>query len=366
MSTPKKKLRVELRKNRAKPPRDNDVTRRFEDSADGSADLASGERVRAKGDLSRHRTVAVDDTPAGQTLPGRVVKIHGLFSYVELENGDVLKCSVRRVLKSLTTDERSIVTTGDFVRVTPAPDGEGVIEHVEPRHGVLTRASRRREHVLVANVDQAIIVLSLVEPELKPHLLDRYIAAALKGELRPIVVLNKVDLADVVSLQPLVGYYSQIGVSTILASARTGVGLGRLRRMLEGRASVFSGQSGVGKSSLLNAVQPGLGLRVREVSDVNSKGKHTTTTAELIRLNGGGWVVDTPGVRQLQLWDTRPEEVEGYFAEFAPYIARCKYPDCTHTHEGHCGVKHALARRHISERRYVSYLGLFQGLDADA
>src|SRR5262249_7524031 len=138
-------------------------------------------------------------------------------------------------------------------------------------------------------------------------------------------------------------------------------GLDRLRRALAGRSTVFSGQSGVGKSSLLNALQPDLGLRVREVSEVNQKGKHTTTTAQLIKLDFGGYVVDTPGVQQLQLGNVRPEEVEGFFPEFRPFVPLCAFPDCTHTHEVGCAVKRAMARRQIAERRYVSYLGLFDG-----
>lgn len=383
----KKKLtRVELRKNRTKPPRENDLTRAFHDDADRTADASSGERVRAKGDVSRHRTIAAD-TDAGMPavdetacLPGRVLRVHGLYSYVELEDSRIVRCAVRRLLKSLATDERNIVTTGDRVWIrlaggnaapstkeTPEPSesatpAEGMIERVEPRHGVLTRASRRREHVLVSNVDQLVIVVSLVNPDLKPHLIDRYIAAAAKGELAPVVCLNKADLADPVELQPLVGAYSQLGIPTILTSAVTGLGIDRLRHRLRGRATVFSGQSGVGKSSLLNAVQPGLELRVKEVSDVNNKGKHTTTTAELIRLETGGWVVDTPGVRQLQLWDTRPEEVEGYFRDFRPFVPHCGFPDCTHTHERNCAVKDALARGRISDRRYHSYIGMFRGV----
>ncbi len=214
----------------------------------------------------------------------------------------------------------------------------------------------------MANVDQLVIVMSLVEPDLKPHLIDRYVAAALKGGLAPVVCLNKADLTDPVGLQPLIGAYSQLGVPALLTSAVTGAGVGRLRELLRGRATVFSGQSGVGKSSLLNAVQPGLGLRVREVSDATQKGRHTTTTAELIRLASGGWVVDTPGIRQFQLWDTRPEEVEGFFHEFGPFVALCGFPDCTHTHETNCAVKAAVARRLLSERRYQSYLGLFDGV----
>jgi ribosome biogenesis GTPase len=236
-----------------------------------------------------------------------------------------------------------------------------MIERVEPRHGVLTRASRRREHVLVANVDQLVIVISLVEPDLKPHLIDRYLAAAEQGGLSPILCLNKIDRADPAELQPLVGAYAQLGVPAVLTSAQTGVGVGRLRELLRGRATVFSGQSGVGKSSLLNAIQPGLALAVKTVSEVNQKGRHTTTYAQLIKLETGGWVVDTPGVRQLQLWDTRPEEVEGYFGEFRPFVPLCDFPDCTHTHETGCAVKDAVARRLISPRRYHSYMGMFRG-----
>lgn len=242
---------------------------------------------------------------------------------------------------------------------------EGLIEKVGPRRGVLTRASRRREQVLVANVDQVVVVLSLVEPALKPHLIDRYLGAAVGGGLQPVLVLNKADAVDPAEFQPLVGAYCRIGVHTILTSARTGQGVGLLRERLRGRASVFAGQSGVGKTSLLNAVEAGLALRVGAVSSVNQKGKHTTTTAELVKLAAGGWVVDTPGVRQLALWNVRPEQAEGLFVEFGPFVAGCKYPDCTHTHEGGCGVRAAVARGFVADRRYHSYLGLFHGQDEE-
>jgi ribosome biogenesis GTPase len=203
--------------------------------------------------------------------------------------------------------------------------------------------------------------MALVEPDLKPHLIDRYMASAEQGGIAPVLCLNKADLVDAAEYQPLVGFYSQLGIPTFLTSAATGQGIERLRARLRGRQTVFSGQSGVGKSSLLNAVQPGLGLHVSEVSEVNQKGRHTTTTAQLLKLDFGGWVVDTPGIRQFELWNIIPEEVEGFFPEFRPYVTLCAFPDCTHTHEERCAIKDAVLRRQVSERRYTSYLGMFNG-----
>lgn len=373
----KKKVRVDLRKNRSKPPRPNQWTRSFQDQGGEADTTRQDERIRAKGDLSRRRTIITEtavaeggeatEMPAvdiAECLPGRVLTIHGLFNVVQTDDGRQFRCTVRGLLRTLATDERSIVTTGDRVWFRPAGDEKGQIERVEPRHGLLTRASRGREHVLVANVDQVVIVMALAEPALKPHLIDRYLVSAEQGGIRPIICLNKADLVDPVVFQPLVGLYSQLGISVFLTSATTGQGIEQLRKLLPNRETVFSGQSGVGKSSLLNAIQPELGLRVREVSEVNQKGKHTTTTAHLIRLDCGGWVVDTPGIRQFELWDIIPEEVEGFFPEFRPWVHLCAFPDCTHTHEERCAIKRAVARRQISEQRYISYLGLFTGEEA--
>jgi ribosome biogenesis GTPase len=377
----KKKIRVDMRKNRSKPPRDRQWTRGFQEHGFAEEATPAGERVRAKGDLSRRRTIVQDADAAdgarpqtsaaeeGACVSGRVIRVHGLMNLVEAEDGRRYHCAVRRLLRTIATDERNAVTCGDRVWFRKgqasgsdavAAELEGMIERVEPRHGLLTRASRKRVHVLVANVDQVVFVVSLVEPELKPHLIDRYLASAAKGGVAPILCLNKADRVDPADYQPLVGLYSQLGVPTLLTSAQTGTGVSTLRQWLKGRETVFTGQSGVGKSSLLNAVQPGLGLRVREVSEVNQKGRHTTTTSELIRLDFGGWVVDTPGVRQFELWDTRPEEVEGFFPEFRPFVPLCAYPDCTHTHEDRCAVKRALLRRQITDSRYTSYLGMLK------
>jgi ribosome biogenesis GTPase len=382
----KKKVRVDLRKNRNRPPRERDWTRKLDDAEAEDASRQQ-EPVRARGDLSRRRTIIQDDSDsstdgvqpaempavdASACRSGRVARVYRDVCVVQAdEDGREIRCAVRWLLRSLTTSERSIVTTGDRVWFLPAEQlsgavegaPEGVIERVEPRHGVLTRASRGREQVLVANVDQVVFVMSLVEPTLKPHLIDRFLASAIKGDIKAILCLNKADLVDPVDYQPLIGFYNQLGVPTLLTSAMTGMGIDVLRGWLKDRQTVFSGQSGVGKSSLLNAIQPDLGLRVREVSDTTQKGRHTTTTADLIRLEFGGWVVDTPGIRQFQLFDTLREEVEGYFVEFRPFVSLCAFPDCTHTHEDRCAVKRAVYRRQISFDRYTSYVGMFQGID---
>lgn len=380
----KKKVRVDLRKNRNSKPRDNQWTRGFQEHGYADEATQQDERVRSKGELSRKRTIMQDDAAASKgdepaempgvaptDVPGRVLRVFRDVCEVQTEDGRVVRCVVRWLLRSLSIDERSIVATGDRVWMRPVEQTsgnaegapEGVIVRVEPRHGTLTRASRGREHVLVANVDQVVIVVSLVEPELKPHLIDRFLASALQGGIRPLLCLNKADLVEPADYQPLVGFYNQIEVPTLLTSAKSGDGIDELRAWLKDRQTVFSGQSGVGKSSLLNAVQPELGLRVREVSDVNQKGRHTTTTADLIPLAFGGWVVDTPGVRQFALYDVLAEEVEGYFVEFRPYVALCGFPDCTHTHEEKCAVKRAVYRREVSMERYTSYVGMFTGVE---
>jgi ribosome biogenesis GTPase / thiamine phosphate phosphatase len=371
----KKKVRVAFRKNWQHRTRANDLTRHFDKLGGIEPDQASGERVRAKGKLSRHRTVMQEANENPETiasdpsaslaidlsecLPGRVMRCHGLHSTVETDDGRRFRCGVRRLLKSLAIDGRNVVAVGDRVWIRPAGADEGQIEKVEARRGSITRGYRRREHVLVANVDQLLIVSAFAEPGLKLPLVDRYLISAEKGHVSPIIVLNKADLVDLADYQWVIGLYSQLGYETIATSATEGRGIDRLRGLLAQGETAISGQSGVGKSSLLNAIQPGLNLRVREVSDWTLKGKHTTTNAELIRLASGGFVVDTPGLRQFELWKVEPAELASYFIEFRPHIPRCRFPDCSHTHESECAVLDAVHWGQIHFGRYESYLKLF-------
>jgi ribosome biogenesis GTPase len=196
---------------------------------------------------------------------------------------------------------------------------------------------------------------------LKPNLIDRFLVEAERMRIEPVICINKVDLVDPADLVSLAGVYGQMGYRVMLVSAAANRGIDRLRRLIAGKETVVVGQSGVGKSSLLNAIEPELGLRVGEVSRENEKGKHTTTVARLIPLAIGGFVVDTPGIRQFQLWDIVPEEVAGFYRDVRPYVSHCRFPDCTHTHEADCAVKDAVADGRLDARRYESYCHLRSG-----
>lgn len=374
MSHKKRKVRTDFRKNREVRARDKHRHQQLTDEESAAAEGPRVERVSGKGQISRKRTVAgaevVEDDAGTLVLPeidrekcrlGRVLRVQGLVSIVRDDAGAMYQCATRRLLKTLATDQRHIVAAGDIVWFRPAGDSEGIIERVEPRRGIVSRTSRGRQHVLVANIDQLVIVTSAAEPRLKPNLIDRLLVTAEKGVIRPLLCINKIDLIEPADLMPLVGVYAQLGYDVLPVSATTSFGVERLRVRLAGRQSVVTGQSGVGKSSLLNAVEPGLDLRVQSVSGDTQKGRHTTTTAELIPLSFGGYVVDTPGIRQFQLWDVIPEEVAGFFRDLRPYVSRCRFPDCSHTHEEHCAVKDAVADGWIDTRRYESYVQIRTG-----
>ncbi len=383
----KRKVRVAFRKNRQSRTRANDLTRQFQ-SDDPTPEAASVDRVRPRGDLSRHRTIieeiggdtaehsasAAPEAAARRAIdpslcrPGRMVRVHGLVCVVRDDAGATFSCHVRRLLKSLEIEGRSVVTVGDRVWFRPgSPAGsDGMIEKVEARRGVITRGYRHRQHIIAANVDQVLIVSAFEEPGIKLGLIDRYLVSAEIGGVRAVVVLNKADLVDLAAHQWVIGLYSVLGYETLVTSAADGRGLGRLKELVSSGVTAVTGQSGVGKSSLLNAIQPGLNLKVREVSEWTAKGKHATTTAELIDLQAGGFVVDTPGLRQFELWGTVPGELEGHFVEFRPYIPHCRFPDCSHTHETGCAVKEAVHWGFIQASRYDSYRKLYEQRPLDS
>lgn len=367
-----RKLRVEFRKNRSTRRRAGDLTRTLGGDLEAAADHAASERISGKGDLTRKRTVVTNDPaddridglpvePAAATAwRGRVLNVHGLESLVQTDDGRVVRCTIRRLLRTVSTDQRHPLAAGDWVRVRGLGD-EGTIQSIEPRTSSLSRESRGRRHVIVANVDQVIVVGSAALPDLKPGLIDRLLVAAEAAGIRPLVCLNKVDLVDPATLVPLAGVYARMGYPVILCSTVTGMGVARLQAELSGRVTAVVGQSGVGKSSLLNALDPRLDLKVAEVSRDNEKGRHTTTTARIIPHRHGGWFVDTPGVRQFQPWQLVPAEVPSLFRDLRPLANLCRYPDCTHDHEAGCGVKDAIADGLLDVRRWESCRQLAEG-----
>jgi ribosome biogenesis GTPase len=362
MAKPRKQ-RVEFRKNRSTRRRDGNLTRTLGDDPDATADRATSERISGKGDLTRKRTVVAHDidatidglsVAAGETAwRGRVLNVHGLESHVQADDGRIVRCTMRRLLRTIATDQRHPLAAGDWVRVRAVGD-EGTIQSIEPRHQSLSRDSRGRRHVIVANVDQMIIVGSAAQPDLKPGLIDRLIVAAESAGIRPLICLNKVDLVEPSALVPLAGVFARMGYPVVLCSTVTGMGVARLQAELRSRVTAVVGQSGVGKSSLLNALDPGLDLRVAEVSRDNEKGRHTTTTARLLPHRLNGWFVDTPGVRQFQPWQLVPAEVPSAFRDLRPIANLCRFPNCTHDHETSCAVKDAVADGLLDVRRWES------------
>jgi ribosome biogenesis GTPase len=302
---------------------------------------------------------------------GVVVKTQSGFYTVDTPEGRVV-CQLRGALKQ-ATKKTELCVLGDRVEVEELSDGRGTIRRILARERVLSRVepsgyagtSTEREQVLLANLDQAAFVSSAANPAPNTRFLDRCLVAAEKAEIPSIVVvLNKIDLLGETGARQLFEVYERIGYPVLYVSAETAVGIETLRAQLTGRLSVFTGPSGVGKSSLLNAVQPGLGRAVGAVSRKLSKGRHTTVNSEMFALEGGGYVADTPGIRGLAPWDVEPSELDGYFREFAPFVSQCQFNDCTHTSEPGCAVREAVAAGHIAPARYDSFGRLRAELEA--
>lgn len=292
---------------------------------------------------------------------GRVLSISPEGIEVDISEGTLL-CSLRGLLKKERSTAKNLVTVGDFVLYEQISPEEGAIAHVEPRKSVLSRAdnlSRKKEQLIAANIDQVLITVSVVIPPLKPTLIDRYIIAARKGGMEPVIVVNKIDLLpdhpeEKELYDTMLAAYQGLNVPIISVSATTGEGLDLLKEAMQDKASVFSGQSGVGKSSLINATT-GLNLLIGDVVEKTRKGAHTTTQARLLRLTFGGWCIDTPGIKSFGLWDLHPSEIEQYYSEINSWGEGCKYPNCSHLQEPGCVVIKAVEDGEISPLRYASY-----------
>lgn len=286
-----------------------------------------------------------------------VTAVFGPLVRVQLGEENLVVPFRRRLLWHEDTQDRRLVV-GDRVKVLRERGG-AVVAEVLPRRTTLMRKSpgEERPRVIAANVDQAVVVLAAKLPEPNPRLLDRLLVACHHAGIRPIVCVNKVD-QGLELVEPWIGDYQDAGYEIFLTSARTARGMGNLKRALAGRTTLFCGPSGVGKSALLNAIHPGYRLQEGSISDATGKGRHTTTTAQLLPLPGGGFVVDTPGVKEFGLWDLKPEELSSCFPELQTLAAQCAFANCSHDREPDCQVRRAVEDGKVSSRRYASYLKL--------
>jgi ribosome biogenesis GTPase / thiamine phosphate phosphatase len=298
-------------------------------------------------------------------LRGLIIRSQSGFYTVETTVG-MITCRLRGRLKQ-SKRRGNLVAVGDWVQISDLPGGEGVIETVEPRQRSLSRMAPtphgEYQQIIIANPDQAVFVFACAKPEPRFGMLDRLLVVAEKQGISATIVANKVDLVGAATAKTLFSHYDPLGYPVIYTCAQTGEGVTELAEKLKGKLSVLAGPSGAGKSSLLNCIQPGLGLAVRSVSRQTEKGRHTTVVRQLFPLIEGGYVADTPGLKAMALWDIRPEELDGYFPELRNLVAACQFNDCTHINEPGCAVRAALERGELNPARYSSYLKMRLGQD---
>lgn len=307
---------------------------------------------------------SLQEMAVGTELEGIIVRDYGLWFDVQTEAG-LLRCTLRGILKRerVKTDPAAV---GDRVRATVASletdPPEGVIEEIEPRKRVLSRLARGTEdveQVILANPDQLLAVFAIQEPDPSPRMIDRMLLIAEARELPAAVCFNKIDLPGAEErLAELTRRFEMAGYRVLHTSAATGQGLDELREYLKGKVTAFAGPSGVGKSTLLNALAPGIEARTGAISDATGKGRHTTTWTELFEVAPDTFIADTPGMRAIGLWGVEMEYLDEYFREFEPYIGQCRFADCRHLSEPGCAIREAVEQGLIHPDRYDSYRAL--------
>jgi len=290
-----------------------------------------------------------------ELLDGTVIAMHGPLVRVQIGDRTLVVSSRRRLNWEGGTPVQARLVVGDRVMVEVQGD-EGVVVAVHARRNSLVRKapSSTKAQVLAVNVDQALLVFASRSPEPKPGLIDRFLVACALADIDAVLVINKIDQGTD-EVDQWLREYAVIGYPVLRVSARTAWGLGQIKRLLPDRTTLFCGPSGAGKSSLLNRVYPGFRLKVGSLSEATGKGTHTTTTAELMPLPYGGFVVDTPGLKEFGVWDTTSERLQSAFPEIAELIGHCRFPNCVHLHEPECAVQQAVETGLIWDSRYRSY-----------
>ena len=301
-------------------------------------------------------------------MEGRVLKYHSGFYHVFHDDEQTI-CKIRGRLKS-GRKNTDIIAIGDLVEFEILPDGSGIIEAVLPRTNELIRMTTgikiEYRQVLISNMDQVLLVFACTHPEPRLRMLDRFLVVCEKQKITPVIIVNKIDLLGEEKARELFHDYEPLGYRTIFVSAENGTGIEEVHELLKGRISGLVGPSGVGKSTIINRIDPNLDLRTNEISDYNEKGRHTTVVREMFPLKDGGFVADLPGLKTLALWDIEPEELDGYFPELRDLVKDCYYSDCTHDeNEIGCAVHQAVEEGRVSRERYESYLRMRFGDDEE-
>ena len=303
-------------------------------------------------------------------MHGLVIKNTGYWYTVLTDEGETIDCKIKGNFRLKGIRSTNPVAVGDFVTILPNQEGTAFITAIDDRRNYIIRKSQnlsKQSHIIAANVDQACLVVTIAHPETSTTFIDRFLASAEAYRVPVILIFNKTDILDEDErryLDMMMQLYRTVGYECVALSAETGDGVDVLVPMLEGKTTLFSGNSGVGKSTLLNRLVPGLNLRTSEISDAHDTGTHTTTFSEMIPLpvkaetSARSWLIDTPGIRGFGTFDMEPEEICSYFKEIFKFSADCRFGNCTHTHEPGCAVLKAVEEHYIALSRYNSYISM--------
>ena len=301
-------------------------------------------------------------------MRGLVIKNTGSWYTVLTDDGQLIDCKIKGNFRLKGIRSTNPVAVGDRVEIVPNNEGTAFITEIEDRRNYIIRKSinlSKQSHIIAANVDQAILVVTVVNPQTSTTFIDRFLASAEAYRVPVILAFNKTDLLDDDMRryqEAMVNLYKTIGYECYQISAGTGEGVDALHSQLKGKITLLSGNSGVGKSTLINRLVPDANLRTSEVSDAHNTGQHTTTFSEMIRIEDG-WLIDTPGIKGFGTFDIEPEELTSYFKEIFHFSQDCRFSNCTHTHEPGCAVLKALEDHYIAQSRYQSYLSMLEDKD---
>ncbi len=299
-------------------------------------------------------------------MRGLVIKNTGSWYLVKTDEGKDVECKIKGNFRLKGIRSTNPIAVGDYVQIVVNNEGTAFITEIENRKNyIIRRASNlsKQSHILAANLDQCMLVVTVNYPETSTVFIDRFLASAEAYRVPVKLVFNKIDAyskEELSYLDGLINLYTTIGYPCLKVSARTGDGLDEVRALLRGQVSLFSGHSGVGKSTLINAILPEYKLKTGEISTYHNKGMHTTTFSEMFPVEDGGYLIDTPGIKGFGTFDMEEEEVGHYFKEIFRYAKDCRYGNCTHTHEPGCAVRKAVEEHFISESRYSSYLNMLE------